>query len=158
MSRIIVNTVLTCSLVQAGVVIAQTTDRPAVEKQIVQNEKAVIDAIIKNDPKTFHSYVLSDSYAMGGEGVMKVADFDKMMEQMKTACKITKWDLGESRFYWVNDGTAVHIYKATTKGTCNEKPIPPTWASSVWTNKGGKWLGAFHHESEAVTPPAAPKK
>ena len=69
MSRIIVNEDLACSVLQEGLATAQTaTDRPAVEKQIVANEKAIVDAIVKNDPKTFHSYVVADSFAMGERG------------------------------------------------------------------------------------------
>jgi hypothetical protein len=159
MFRIIVNAVLACSMLQAGLASAQSaTDRPAVQKQIAANEKAVMDAILQGDAKTFHSYVLPDSFAMSGEGVIKVADFDKMMDERKTACKFTKGEHTESTFYWVNESTVVHIYKATIDGACNGQAIPPVWSSSVWTNKGGKWLGAFHHESEVVTQPAAIKK
>lgn len=158
MSRIIVATVVACSMLQDGLVTAQSaTDRTAAQNQIVGNEKAIIDAILENDPQTFHSYVLPDSYALGGEGVIKAADFDKMMNEMKADCKLTKWGLGESMFYWVNDSTVVHIFRATTDGTCQGQPIPASWSSTVWTNKGGKWLAAFHQES-VVTPPAAPKK
>jgi len=159
MTRNFVNTALVCSLFQVAVLTAQSgTDRPAVEKKIVTTEKAVLDAILKNDAKTFHSYVLPDSFAMSGEGVMKVADFDKMMDERKTACKFTKGEHTESTFYWVNDNTVVHMYKATIEGACNGQPIPPIWSSSVWTNKGGKWVAAFHHESEIVPPPAGAKK
>jgi Domain of unknown function (DUF4440) len=159
MWRTIVNAVVACSVLQAGLASAQSaTDRRAAEKQIAANEKTIMDAILKNDAKTFHSYVLPDSFALSGEGVMKVADFDKMMDARKTDCKFTKGEQTESTFYWVNDSTAVHIYKATIDGSCKGQSIPAIWSSSVWTNKGGKWLGAFHHESEVVMPPAATKK
>jgi hypothetical protein len=157
MSRIIVATVVACSMLHAGLVTAQSaTDRTAAQTQIVANEEAIIDAILKNEPKTFHTYVLPDSFAVGGEGVNKAADFDQMMNAMMADCKFTKGGLAESMFYWVTDSTVVHIYKATTEGTCQGQPIPATWSSTVWTNKGGKWLAAFHQES-IVTPPA-PKK
>ena len=68
------------------------TDRPAVEKQIVANEKAIVDAVLKNDPKTFHSYILADSFAMASQGVIAVADFDPVMKQQATDCKVTKFE------------------------------------------------------------------
>ena len=126
------------------------------EKQIATSEKAIVDAIVKNDPKTFHGYVLADSFAMASQGVIAVADFDNVMKRQAAACKVTKFDFPESRFYWVNDTTVVHMFKETFEGTCNGETVNPNWASTVWTNKNGKWLGAFHHESE-ITPPA-PKK
>jgi hypothetical protein len=159
MLRIIPVTVALCCVLQAGLVTAQTaTDRTAVQNRIVANEKAVIDAILKNDSKTFHSYVLPDSFVMSGEGVRKMADFDKMMAQMKIDCTFTKWGIGESTFYWINDSTVVHLYKTTVDGTCQGQPAPPTWASSVWANKDGKWLGAFHHESPVTAPAPGAKK
>jgi hypothetical protein len=159
MSRIIMVSVVVCFVLQAGPATAQNaTDRTAAQNLIDRSEKAITDAILKNDPKAFHSYVVPDSFVVGGEGVMKVADFDKMMSQMNADCKFTKWGLGESTFYWLNDSTVVHTYKATIDGTCQGQPLPAVWASSVWVNKGGKWLGAFHQETEVTQPAAAPKK
>ena len=159
MSRIVVNTVVAFSILHAGLVAAQgATDRPAVEKQIVSNEKAIMDAIVKNDLKTFHSHVVPDSFALGEDGLMKVADYDKIISEMNADCKFSKAGINDSSFYWVNDATVVHIYKAAVEATCKGgDSIPPSWSSTVWTNKGGKWLGAFHHESR-VAPPATPKK
>jgi len=162
MLRIIVNSVLACSLLEAGLATAQTAaDRPAVEKQIVANEKAIIAAILKNDPKTFHSYGVPDGGALlGDQGPMKGgADFDKIMSQMKTDCTFAKVELAESNFYWFNDMTVVHMFKENMDGTCKGQRLPAAvWSSTVWTNKGGKWLSAFHQETEAVAPPAAAKK
>jgi hypothetical protein len=158
MSHILLLIVAAWSILQAGPVLAQsgTIDRTTVQNQVVESEKAIIDAIGKNDPKTFHSYVLPDSYAMGGDGVITAADFDKIMEEMKADCRLAKWELTESAFYWVNDSTVVHLFKTTAEGTCQGQSIPANWQSTVWTNKGGKWLAAFHHQTVAKAP--APKK
>jgi hypothetical protein len=156
--RNVVNTVAVCLLLQVAVTAQGGTDRAAVQKQILANEKAIVDAVLKNDPKTFHSYILADSFAMASQGIIAVADFDPVMKQQATDCKITKFDFLESKFYWINDTTVVHMFKETFEGTCKGEPVNPNWASSVWTNKGGKWVGAFHHESEIVPPPAGAKK
>ena len=141
----------------AGWSVPLKRDRPNTFRTVVESEKAIIDAILKNDPKTFHSYVLPDSYVMGGDGVIEAAGLDKLMEGMTADCKLAKWELVESMVYWVNDSTVVHLFRTTAEGTCQGQPIPENWESTVWTNKGGKWLAAFHHESP-VTRPAAPKK
>jgi hypothetical protein len=159
MSRVILMSIFACAIFHSGQAGAQSaTDRTAVEKRIVADEKAIIDAILKNEPKTFHSHVVGDSFAVGGEGVMKVADFDKMMSQMRVDCKFTKWGLSDSTFYWLTDTSVVHMYKSTIDGTCQDQPVPATWASSVWVNKNGTWLGAFHQESPMTPPPPAPEK
>jgi hypothetical protein len=158
MSRIIMAIVAIGSILQTDLVTAQGgTTAAAVQNQIVANEKVIIDAIVKNDPKTFHSHVVSDSLMLGGEGVMKVADFDKMMGQMKADCKIAKWGLTDSTFYWLNDSSVVHVYKTSIDGTCQGQRLPAVWSSTVWVNKGGKWLGGFHQESPVTPPPSAGK-
>jgi hypothetical protein len=125
MSRIFLLIVVVWSILQAGPVPAQIgTDRTAVQNQVVESEKAIIDAILKNDPKTFHSYVLPDSYVMGGDGVIEAADVDKLMEEMKADCKLAKWELAESMVYWVNDSTVVHLFQNDDRGDLSGSTYP----------------------------------
>lgn len=155
-SFIVVSLTLSGMLLQAVGAKAQVLpNRAAAESQIVASEKAVMDAIGKKDPKTFHNYVASDSYALNGQGLVKAADFDQMMTQ----CTYTKWALSDSRFYWVTDSSLVYIYKWSGQGTCAGERVPgSTWSSTMWTNKGGKWQAVFHQESIAVPVSAAPRK
>jgi Domain of unknown function (DUF4440) len=138
---------------------SQNVDRTAAQNEIVANEKAIMDAVVTNDPKTFHSYVAADSFAMTDNGPLKVADFDKMMEQQKAECTFTDAGLTGSTFYWVNDGAVVHMYKATTRATCQGQALPQSWSSTVWTNRGRKWVATFHQEtSAAAAVPASANK
>jgi hypothetical protein len=142
------------SLLQAGAAFGQgSPNKAAIEKQIVQGETAIMKAISADDPKTFHSYVLPDSYAVG-DTVMKVADFDAVMKEMKAKCTIKSSVVEDSTFYWIDDTTVVHIFKPKIDGTCEGEPMTGRWSSTVWTNRGGKWSAAFHQETEI--PKAAP--
>ena len=141
--------------VAAGLAAAQApaANRAAIEKQIVLSERAVNEAIAKGDMKAFHANIAPDGVAVDAGGVNKVTgpDFDKML----LATKIQTWNIDSSQFYWVNDSTVVHIYKWTGKGTYQGQPVPsPTWSSTVWANKGGKWMAVFHQESLAMSAPA----
>ena len=50
--------------------------------------------------------------------------------------------------------SGIVTYKLDQKGSFNGEPFQPTvYASTVWVNRSGKWVAAFHQES---TP--APKK
>jgi hypothetical protein len=160
MRQIPVIGVLVCSLLYGVTVAAQSTaDRSTAQAEIDAGEKTIIGAILKNDPKTFHANVLPDSYAFGDAGPIKVGDFDKMMAQMATDCKIVKWSVSDSTYYWLNPTTVVHMFKTEVDGTCQGQRVPTVWASSVWSKKDGKWLGAFHQETVvAPAPPTPPKK
>jgi hypothetical protein len=135
--------------------IAQTpASRTAIQNQIITGEKAIMDAIGKNDPKGFHAYV-ADGLVVTPYGVARTADFDQMIGQ----CKYTRWGLSGSQFTWINDTTVVHVYKWAGKGMCGGQPVPESrWSSTVWTKAGGKWVAAFHHEATAVEAPAPPAK
>jgi hypothetical protein len=144
------------ALVYNGVMSARAgqapANRAAIEKQLVTNERAIMDAFAKNDPKGFHAQVAPDAMSIDGGGIMKVdAGFDKILAQVK----MQSWNIEMPQFYWINDNTVILAYKWTGKGTFQGQPVPsPTWASTVWTNKGGKWTAVFHQESLAMPAPA----
>ena len=124
---------IVCVILQSGAVAAQTApDRAGVQKQIETNERAIIEAIFKNDAKTFHSLVVGDSLILSGDGLLKVAEFDTMMKETAATCKVSKVQTSDSAFYWVNDTTVVHVYKTAMDASCNGEPIKPSWSSSVW--------------------------
>ena len=135
---------------------APAANHAAAEKQIIAAERAVNEAVAKGDMKTFHANLSSDATTIDSGGISKVnADMDKMI----LATKSQSWDLDRSQFYWVNDSTVIHMYRWTGKGTYEGQPVPsPTWASTVWSNKSGKWLAVFHQETNAMAAPAAPPK
>jgi len=145
--------------VMAAALWAQTpaASHAAVEKQIVNLERAVNEAVAKGDMKAFHANIAPDAIAIDPSGINKVNGPD--MDKMLLANKIQSWNLDGSQFYWISDQSVVHLYRWTGKGTYEGQPIPsPTWASTVWTNKGGKWMAVFHQETTAMpAPPAAAK-
>jgi hypothetical protein len=150
--------ILSAFVLQTGAAGAQTAavNRTAVQAQIVANEKAISDAFAKGDVKAFHALVAPDGYSVDATGIMKMGpDVDKMMADYKE----TSSTIDSSQFYWLNDATVVHMYRWSGKATFKGAPAPsPVWSSTVWMNKGGKWLAMFHQESVAMAmPPVAPK-
>src|SRR5437867_7247226 len=140
--------------------LAQTpagANHAAVEKQIIANERAINEAVARGDMKSFHASISADAVGIDPTGISKVnvPEFDKML----LATKIQSWNLDGSQFYWIGDTAVVHMYRWTGKGTYEGQPIPsPTWASTVWTNKGGKWMAVFHQETTAMPAPAPAAK
>ena len=137
---------------------AQKVDRAAVQTQVIAAEKAVNDAVMKNDMKTFHSYVAADGLGIDGMGITKVPDYDKMFADLKIASQA----ISDSQFVWLDDANVVHVFKWTGKGTYQGQPLPEiTWGSTIWQNRGGKWTAVFHAEAPdmaAMAAMTAPKK
>ena len=136
---------------------AQAASHAAVEKQIVSMERALNDALGKHDMAPFRANLAPEAMQIDGSGIAKVLTPE--FEQTMKGVSVQSWALDSSRFVWVDDNTVLHLYRWTGKGTYQGQPIPsPTYASTVWANKGGKWQAVFHQETNAMTPPPAAAK
>jgi hypothetical protein len=70
--------------------------------------------------------------------------------------KITIQKTSDFNFLWVDANTVVVSYTWTGSGTMMGQPVPsPTYSSTVWTKRAGKWMAVFHQET--VAPPPAKK-
>jgi hypothetical protein len=126
------------------------------EKTLIANERAVNQAVAKGDLATFKQHVAAEGWSMDGmSGRMSVADFVKLFPQMTKDMKIESWDISDFKTVWVDANCAVLTYKWTGKGMYQGQPIPsPTWSSTVWTKRNGKWTAVFHQESAGAPAPA----
>jgi hypothetical protein len=139
----------------SAVVGAQAGSKAATEKALIANENKVSEAVAKHDVKTFTDLVASDGVSADGMGFMKVGDFVKSMNDVK----IASWHIMDTQVHWVDDKTAVVTYTWMGSGTFKGEPFPPTtYASTVWTERNGKWVAVFHQESAAAPPAPAKKK
>ena len=141
------------TLACAPPVFAQAPSKAATEKLLIANENKVSDALAKHDLKTFNDLVAPDAVSLDGAGFMKVADFTKSFDQVK----ISTWHIMNPQVTWIDDKSAVVAYTWMGKGTFMNQPMPETvYASTVWTERNGKWVAVFHQESPA-TPPVGKK-
>lgn len=133
----------------------------ATEKTLIANERAVIDAFAKGNRATFEKFVTRDGFGVDPMmGRMTNAETLKTFDQMTKDMKITSWTMTDEKVLWADANTAILNYTWSGKGTYQGQPIPsPTFASTVWTKRGGTWVAIFHQEtSKVATPPAAGKK
>jgi len=136
-------------------VLAQAGSKAAIEKTLIANENKVSEAVAKHDVKTFTDLVASDAVSADQGGFMKVADFVKSMDQMK----IDSQHMMDMQVTWVDDKTAIVRYTWMGSGSFMGQPFPPTtYASTVWTERNGKWVAVFHQETPMAPPPPAKKK
>ena len=134
---------------------AQAASKAALEKTLMANENKVADAVAKHDVKTFNDLVTSDAVSADQGGFMKVADFVKSFDQVKIASQHTM----DMQVSWVDDKTAIVRYTWMGSGTFMGQPMPATtYASTVWTERNGKWVAVFHQETPMAPPAAPPKK
>ena len=134
---------------------AAQTDTAGTTKQIQAMEQALNAAIQKGDLNAFKANIGEDAVSMDGNGPMPIAEFLKEFNQFK----VTSFSIDQAKVTFLNDTAAVITYRWTGKGTMMGQPIPsPTWASTTWLKRGGKWVAVFHQETLATPPPPAVKK
>jgi len=117
------------------------------DKALIANEKKMNDAFVKGDKAAFAALVAPTSFSADGNGFMKGSDMLAMFEHVK----ITSSSISDEKVTWVDPNTAIVSYKWTGAGTVMGQPVPPvTYASTLWTKRGDKWLAVFHQESAST--------
>jgi len=124
---------------------AQT--QTALDRALIANERKINEAVAKGDKTAFSALVAPNAWSIDSAGLMKVSDFAAALDQLK----IQTWKLTDEKVSWVDANTAIVTSKWTGSGTFQNQPVPgTTYASTVWTKKGDKWVAVFHQESEAA--------
>lgn len=147
--------VVAAAVMALGTAVAVRAQDAQAEKTIIANERAVNAAFAKGDVATFKQHVAADGWSIDPMGSRSpvaelLKDWDKMVKELK----ISSWDMTDTHTIWVNPTTAVLTYKWTGKGTYQGQPIPSlVWCSTVWANKGGKWMAVFHQETPGMAMP-----
>lgn len=147
-------------LALASISFAQTTPAAApspspkpkpvmTRKQILRKlsaaETKLWEAWKNKDARPFKASLAADSVMIGDNGVAGKNDIVQMIGSMP--CEVKSFALSDWKLTMLNSGAALITYKGSAEGTCDGKPIPTVWASSVWVNRGGKWLSAQHQET-----------
>jgi hypothetical protein len=111
----------------------------------IAREKQIWDALKKKDYDTFASFLAEDQIEVWDTGV---SDKAKSVEGVKQV-DLSKAVLSDFKAMNLNANAVLVTY--TAKG-----PTPPFTkegerASTIWVNRDGKWLAAFH-QSTAIAP------
>jgi hypothetical protein len=135
---------------------AAATPTPAAgptQADLEAKEHQIWDAIKAKNWDAFSGMLADDFLLVEGGGVETKA---KMLESIKKY-DLTEYTFSDVRLVKVDADLAVLTYKVSEKSSYDGKPNPgkPALASSAWVNRGGKWVAAWHQESEAVEMPAA---
>lgn len=139
----------------AAPALGQPTSKATTEKTLIANENKVNEAVAKRDVKTFNDLVAADAISADMGGFIKASEFAKSFDKVK----VESWHLMDTKVMWIDDKSAIVTYTWMGKGTYMNQPMPETaYASTVWTDRNGKWVAVFHQETAAAPPPAPAKK
>jgi hypothetical protein len=117
------------------------------------NEKMVWDAFDKKNINGFEAVLAEDSLEVEDDGVYtKAASVDMIRKMLDTTS--FKSTLSDFKTVTLDEDAKVVTYVAKS----NSKGFPPSGVrhSTVWVNRGGKWMVAYHQGTNVVKQSANP--
>lgn len=115
------------------------------ESTITDLEKSAWEAYKNKQADAFKALMSKDYYGVYAEG-MKNLDAE-LADMAKT--DLRDYSFSDVKVVFPHPKVAMITYKVTVQATSGGTDISGTYNSgSVWAQKGGKWLGAFHTESK----------
>jgi hypothetical protein len=121
------------------------------EADAMAKEKEVWAAFEKKDYASFAAMLADDTINVAPEAV-----YNKV-ESVKSVSGFVPSDVtfADWKFLPVDKDTGVIVYSVKFKGTVNGEPVPQqsVYSCTVWVNRAGKLLAAFHQGTEMPTTP-----
>jgi uncharacterized protein DUF4440 len=138
-----------------GTKVGAMPNKTVIEKTLMDTEQKINEAFVKNDLPAIKALVATEGVMADASGFMSMAEFEKMFKPGMS--KITDSKLTGFKVLWLDDTSAVLTYTWTGKGTFMDQPVAsPAVCSTVYTNRGGKWVAVYHQETQKA--PETPKK
>ena len=116
-----------------------------IQKNLIATENKLWGAWKNKDPKPFKANLAADAVIIGESGVATKAQAIEGITGMD--CTVKSFTLSDFKLSMPASNVAVLTYKGTADGTCAGAAIPVAWASSVYVNRGGRWLAYSHQET-----------
>jgi hypothetical protein len=124
--------------------------RAQIRGRIIATEKKLWEAWKNKDVKPFKANLTAESVMIGATGVAGKTEAIEGLTNMP--CEAKSYELSDFKVTFLNSSAALVTYKGVVDGTCAGTAIPTVWASSVYVNRGGRWLAAAHQETPIATP------
>jgi hypothetical protein len=100
------------------------------------------------DGSYFQNFTTADHLDIGPRG--SIGQADVVAGVSSHACVVASYSLEPMKFTRVAPDTAMLLYRATQDTKCGGHPIPtPTWITSLYTYRGGRWLNVLFEDMPA---------
>ena len=121
--------------------------RNATDETLLANERALDVAMAKADRAAFTSLVLPEGVWANSGGFIPF----NLLENGLDGFQMPKRDIVNPRVTRLDENSAIVLYALVETGTVPDRPGGQvTLASTVWTRRNGKWVAAFHQETELI--------
>ena len=161
MKNIILTAVLGATLMTATMASAQTEKKmpakpmamagaSAVTEALMHQEQMMLESLHKKDFAAFKKLIMAGSWSVDEGGAMPIEEFQKAVMDPKSNFSF-EFKTSDMKVVSIDATTALVTYKLEQKGSMMGQPFPATvYATTIWANHGGTWMGVFHQESTAA--------
>jgi hypothetical protein len=121
----------------------------ATEKVLLDNERALYDAVAKRDKAAFQALVLPEGTWASPTGFVPV----RLLVDSLDVFQLPTFGGQSFHVVWTdsNKESALVLYPRTGGGTFGHQPLAETvLVSTIWTKRNGTWVAVHHHESDVV--------
>lgn len=122
--------------------------KSSLEESITMMERRAWEAVKARDAKTFSDLFAAEGTMADSEGVITR---DAFLNKTLPDLVITDYALSNIKVMMIDKDSALITYTATSKGTFKGQAFPetPSYTSSIWTKRNGKWVAVYHQETMA---------
>ena len=116
------------------------------EQQIVSKEREGLDALKAGEPERFGDLTADEAVMVDDHGPASKAQVLKNV----AGFRLTDYTMDDVRFVPISENTGLISYKIAEKGVSHGREfVAQAYISSVWTERGRKWLCLFSQETAA---------
>jgi hypothetical protein len=110
-------------------------------------ERRAWEAVKARDSKSFSGLFAEDGMMTDNGGIITRATFFQTLPDLV----ISDYTLTNIKVMMIDKDSALITYTANVKGSYKGQAFPdkPTYTSTVWAKRGGKWMAVYHQETMA---------
>jgi len=118
------------------------------QKALEAKERASWQSWKEHDSKLVEAAIPEDSINISDGTVLKGKQ--QVLEGFRgSRCDVKSISLADFAYLWLDNKTVLMTYTVTQDATCSgKKQAAKVIASTLWQNKGGKWMSPFHQETD----------
>ena len=125
---------------------SKATQDSALVEELTGKENAIWETVKNKQADEFGSFLAKDYRAVYNDGIMNKSEEVKSVPDVD----LKDYSFADMKVKFPKKDMAVLTYKATVHGSFKGQDFSGVYfCSSVWVNRGGKWLGVLHTEAKS---------
>ena len=121
----------------------------ALQQKLEALERKTWDAFKSQDMKAIKEVIAPDGLSADMNGFATADQMDSMIKDYT----LESCDIQDVKLVKLDKDAAVLVYTATVSAKFRGESVPsgPYYVSTVYANRGGKWMGVYHQETLAMS-------